>query len=292
VVEASDVAELVHWAEGFLEDHGMAQEVSSPKLESVAGDYIADGFQFFVFDLIEVTSNPRSIEPIIYRFETDFLYYPLVISSLASGETEISLFLLTPGLINLAELPMGMTIGLLYGQPVRFEINGEELRSIDSEIAELLGESAWLTAVKYEGALEALGSDLKLYSGCPTPELTFRSLGGNCTAGEGSTANISLWGNKVLFYGSVIAPTPCHELEAELVIPSNLLYPQGIIVNITAYDRGTICIQCLGEIPFTGEIEHLNPGEYDIIIIYQGQSLRDVRIPPWGKAGKCPHVAG
>lgn len=278
LVRASDVAELIHWAEGFLEDYGMAQEVSSPKLESVAGDYIADGFEFFVFDLIEVTSNPRSIEPIIYRFETDFLYYPLVISSLASGETEISLFLLTPGLINLAELPMGMTIGLLYGQPVRFEIDGEELHSIDSEIAELLGDSAWLTAVKYEGALEALQSDLKLYSGCPTPELTFRSLGGNCTAGEGSTATISLWGNEVLFSGSVIAPTPCHELEAELVIPSNTIYPQGIIVNITAYDRGTICIECLGKLAFSGEIEHLNPGEYDILILYDGSTIAQQRI--------------
>jgi len=156
VVRAGDVAELIHWVEGFLVDRGMVQEISYPKLESVAGGYIAEGFEFFVFDLIAVTSNPRSIEPVIYRFETDFLYYPLVISSLASGETEISLFLLTPGHIDLAELPRGVTTGLLYGQPVRFGINGEELRSIDSGIAELLGDSAWLTVVKYEGALEAL----------------------------------------------------------------------------------------------------------------------------------------
>ena len=279
VVRASDVAELINWAEGFLEDRGMAQDVSSPKLESVAGDYIEEGFEFFVFDLIEVTSDPRSIEPVIYRFETDFLYYPLVISSLASGETEITLFLLTPGLINLAELPMGMTIGLLYGQPVRFEIDGEELRSIDSEIAELLGDSAWLTAVKYEGTLEALQSDLKLHSGRTIPELTFRSVGGNCTADGGSTATISLWDNKVLFSGSLIAPTPCHELEAELVPIVILIYPPRIVVDITAYERpDTICIQCLGEIQFSGEIEQLSPGEYDILILYEGSTIAQQRI--------------
>ena len=279
VVRAGDVAELIHWVEGFLVDRGMVQEISYPKLESVAGGYIAEGFEFFVFDLIAVTSNPRSIEPVIYRFETDFLYYPLVISSLASGETEISLFLLTPGHIDLAELPRGVTTGLLYGQPVRFGINGEELRSIDSGIAELLGDSAWLTAVKYEGALEALESDLKLYSGYRSPKLTFRSLGGNCTAEEGSTATIYLLDDKVLFSGSVIAATPCHELEASLVIPSNILYPQGIIVDITAYERpDIICIQCLGELPFMGEIGQLNPGKYDVLIRYQGSIIMQQRI--------------
>lgn len=287
VVRASDVAELIHWAEGFLEDHGMGQEISSPRLESVAGGYIAEGFEYFVFDLIEVTSNPRSIEPICYRFETDFLYFPLVISSLASGETEISLFLLTPDLINLAELPWGVTVGLMYGQPVQFEINGEELRSIDSEVAELLGDSAWFTAVKYEGALEDLESDLKLASIHRAPELTFHSLDGICAAEEGSTATISLWDDKVFFSGSVIAATPCHELEAELVIPSNIIYPQGIIVDITAHaSPDTSCIQCIGELFFTGEISPLDPGKYDVSILYQGSTIaqQSIEIEPSGSS--------
>ncbi len=287
VVRAGDVAELIHWAEGFLMDHGMAQEISSPRLESVAEGYIAEGYEFFVFDLIEVTSDPRSIEPICYRFETDVLYYPLVISSVASGETEISLFLLTPGLINLAELPPGITVGLLYGQPVRFEINGEELRSIDSEVAELLGDSAWFTAVKYEGALDDLESDLEFDSGRRGPELTFHSLNGSCTAEEGSTATISLLDDKVLFSGTVIAATPCHELGAELVVPSNILYPQGVIVELTAYESpDTTCIQCIGELPFTGEISQLDPGEYDIFILYEGSTIAQQRIEiePLGSA--------
>jgi hypothetical protein len=278
VVRAVEVMELIQWAEEFLEDHGMAQKISSPKLESVAGDYIEEGFEFFVFDLIEVTSNPRSIEPIIYRFETDFLYYPLVISSLASGETKISLFLLTPGVINFAELPKGMTIGLSYGQPVQFEINGEELRSIYSEIAELLGDSAWLTAVQYDGDLKDLESDLKLYGVRTIPELTFHFLNGSCAAEGESTATISLWNDKVLFYGSVIAPTPCHELEAELVISTTPIYPPRIIVDITAEDGDTICIQCIGEIDFSGEIENLGPGEYDILIFYEGRIIAQQRI--------------
>lgn len=286
VVQVNDVTELIHWAQDFLAQRGMEHDISSPKLESVVGRYVEEGMEFFVFDLIEVTSDPESIEPIAYQFETDFLYYPLVISSLASGETEITLFLLTPGVINLAELPRGMHVGLHYGQPVQFELNGGELQSIDSEIAELVGGSAWLTAVKYEGDLEDLESDLKVYSGRSNPELAFVYSGGTCTAEGQSTASISLRGNRVFFSGSVIAPTPCHELEAELRNPIPLIYPQRIIVDITAYERpGTICILCIGEIPFKGRIRYLDPGEYVFLISYQGQILAQQRIeiPPPGE---------
>ncbi|TET39918.1 MAG: DUF2330 domain-containing protein [Dehalococcoidia bacterium] len=279
VVRASDTEELVQWAQGFLEDRGIEHDISSPKLESVVGRYIEDGIEFFVFDLIEVTSDPGSIEPIIYQFETDSLYYPLVISSLASGETEISLFLLTPGIIDFAELPRGMHLGLHYGQPVRFQLDEGELRAIDSEIAQLLGDGAWLTAVKYDGDLEDLESDLRIYSGGGSAELAFLSLGGSCTAVEESEATISLRGDRVFFSGSVIAPTPCHELRAELEIPPAEIYPQMIIVNISAEELpGTICIQCIGEIPFKGEIRNLDPGEYDVLMLYQGRTIAQQRV--------------
>jgi len=272
VVKVSDVTELIYWADGFLGDKGLEYNIASPKLESIVEGYIGGGFEFFVFDLIELTTAPHSIEPILYRFETDFLYYPLVISSLASGETDISLFLLTPCAIDLAELPGGMHVGLYYGEPVRFEIGGGELDSIAPEIAGLLGDRAWLTAVKYHGDLENLESDLNLYSGRSSPELAFVSPGGSCTGtGEGSGATVSLRGDRVFFSGCVIAPTPCHQLDAELVIPTSSSYPQTIIVDITAQETfSTICIQCIGEILFKGEIRNLDPGEYEILVCYQG----------------------
>jgi hypothetical protein len=41
VVKAADSAELVRWAEKFLEDAGIGHRISSPKLELLVGDYIA-----------------------------------------------------------------------------------------------------------------------------------------------------------------------------------------------------------------------------------------------------------
>jgi len=112
------------------------------------------------------------------------------------------------------------------------------------------------------------------------PELIFHSLSGSCAAVEESTANISLEDGKVLFSGSVSTPTPCYDLEAEveLIDSSNTGYPQVIVVNITTHERQGECIQCIGEIPFSGEIGPFDTGEYDILILHEGSTIGEQMI--------------
>jgi hypothetical protein len=96
VAKATDAVELIKWAEQFLARNQIQYQISSPELETLAAQYIDDGIQFFVFDLIELSADQKSVEPIVYRFQSDTLYFPLKISSIIPGYTELSLFLLTP----------------------------------------------------------------------------------------------------------------------------------------------------------------------------------------------------
>ena len=242
VVKAADSAELVRWAEEFLKEAGIEHRISSPRLELVTGEYIARGINFFVFDLIEVSSEPKSIEPIVYRFDTAFLYYPLKISTLAEGWTDINLFLLTPQPPDLhwlpqgSELPQGMEIGKFYGRNgpefIQFSVSEDELAAIDKSLANLLEGNAWLTAMSYHGDLAGLAKDLKLYKVSPTPELVFNCYQGRCASEQKSQAVIGTFGNTIVVYGLAIAPTPCYELVAKLIIPPTFVYPPTIIVDI------------------------------------------------------------
>lgn len=292
VVKAGDSAELVHWAEKFLKDAGIEHEISSPKLESLVNSYITRGINFFVFDLVEVTSEPKSIEPIMYRFDTGFLYYPLKISTLASGWTDISLFLLTPQLVNLywlpigSEVPRGLEIGRFYGnrgaQPIQFKVAQKELVSIDRSIAGLLGGDAWLIAMGYHGDLAGLTQDLKLGWISPNPKLVFDCYQSRCASEQKSQAIIGTLGDTIVAHGLVITPTPCYGLKAKLEIPPTFAYPPTIIVDITAQGKPGVCIECLGEIPFRVEIGNLAPRTYDVIIQYQNKILDQERVvlPP------------
>jgi hypothetical protein len=162
VAKATDAAEFIKWAEDFLAQHQIQHQISSPKLESLAAQYIQEGIQFFVFDLVELSPDQNSVEPIVYQFRSDTLYFPLKISSIIPGETQISLFLLTPErLTDASQLPesqysfdgaveekVGMKVARANGKRVQFELDEEELASIDPRLSELLAGHAWLTAVQ------------------------------------------------------------------------------------------------------------------------------------------------
>ena len=157
VAKATDAAGFVNWADDFLARNEIQYEISSPELEALAAQYIDDGIQFFVFDLIELSPDQKSVEPIVYQFQSDTLYFPLKISSIIPGYTRISLFLLTPEpLVGVTELPesyynvpsgatrtYGIRVATSRNKLIRFNLAKDELESIDQRVADLLEKHAW-----------------------------------------------------------------------------------------------------------------------------------------------------
>ena len=160
IVEANNVSEFIKWAEDYLAGHGIEKGISGEKLEMVISDYIERGLKFFVFDLTDVSEERESVKPIIYRFESDFLYYPLEISKLASGDVDIDVFAVTKDKIESASISELEIAEYWDGTPVEFRINEEEIEEISPEISALFEGGAWLTALNYSGALEDLEGDL------------------------------------------------------------------------------------------------------------------------------------
>jgi len=167
VVQPKNIAEFASWIEIFLKDNNITQGAYLQNFESILKSYIVNGFDYFVLDLIELSARQKSVEPIFYEFETNSIYYPLKISSLASGETKITLFLLTREAVDqLFCFPFRFAY---YGSdpsilnpPVQFTIKGWEIRSIDENSSHLFGNSAWFTALQYSGPNSALTEDFAL----------------------------------------------------------------------------------------------------------------------------------
>jgi len=172
VVDASDALALLEWAKNFLEENEISREISLQTFKPAIEDYMARGFRFFVIDLIEMSSQQKSVEPILYRFETRFLYYPLRISSPIPGNTKISLFLLTKGKIqSFPFYPPYYPLRVAYYRtgnhiaPIQFNLTNGQLSIIDLRIGELFEEEAWLTVLEYEGQLRGLTMDLMIAEG-------------------------------------------------------------------------------------------------------------------------------
>ena len=166
-VKAEDSTELVNWINDFLDENGV-EETSLQDFESVVEDYMNRGFRYYVLDLITVSSEERSVDPILYRFNSSFLYYPLVISSPIDGNTQITLFLLTDGKDVTDYWPMQPAHYFdpetrNWGtQPIQFVLSKGELSKIDLRVGEIFQDSAWLTVLKFEGQLNSLQRDLMI----------------------------------------------------------------------------------------------------------------------------------
>jgi len=169
VVEAGNVSEFVGWMEEFLLKNGITQEVSLQDFELIIQDYMSRGFHFYVLDLLELSPDLKSVEPILYEFDTSFLYYPLLITTPIGGEGKITLFLITEGLFEDGYYPLekALYLGLDFFQPIQFWLSNEELSTIDSSMADLFENKAIMTVLTYEGPLDKLTGDMAITETSP-----------------------------------------------------------------------------------------------------------------------------
>ena len=179
VAKANDYAGFLEWARDFVGEAGFSLP---SRAEPVIEQYIEDNVRYFVFDIVEITEEERSIEPIVYEFETPVLYYPLVISTLIPGETKITLFIIQPSSLSYRPAPSPFRLAY-YGRPwwthpwtpdapppsllpmfsISFSITPQELARIDPQIAKMFdSDRARLSVLEYKGPLRELTTDLRL----------------------------------------------------------------------------------------------------------------------------------
>ncbi len=171
VVKASDTSELSSWMDDFLENSGVDDVVSLGNFESVVEEYMNRGFRYYVLDLITVSLEERSVDPILYRFNSDFLYYPLVITSPVSGDTEITLFVLTEDKVDEDYYPLqkaNYRVPNGSWKPIEFVLSKGDLSKIDLRVGEIFQYKAWLTVLKYDGKASSLNKDLMISGYTPT----------------------------------------------------------------------------------------------------------------------------
>ncbi|OQX50842.1 MAG: hypothetical protein B5M53_11750 [Candidatus Cloacimonas sp. 4484_209] len=148
--------------------------------------YIKNRFNFFILDVVEVGKEKNSIEPIVYSFKTPYLYFPLEISSIVPGETNIDLFLLSKHKLNLQDTGTGLVPGLYYGynyhpEPeksvedktvqkvneetsniIQLELTPRQQRKISKDIDRLFWGNVYLSTLRYHGETDGLRNDLLL----------------------------------------------------------------------------------------------------------------------------------
>ena len=96
VMKINDAEAFRQWVNDYFTGRGLPVRKAYPEIEAVAEDYVKRGLPWFVFDFVEISPQVRFIEPLMYRFTTRDLYYPLKTSNTFGGDGDINLFVLAP----------------------------------------------------------------------------------------------------------------------------------------------------------------------------------------------------
>jgi hypothetical protein len=158
VVKVQNSDYFLQWVQGFLRDQGATDLRVNPDFVKVIGNYLERGYDWFVFDTIDVGTELGSHEPVEFRFKSDQLYYPLEISTLETGKTKVDLLLVTPS-------PLKGYGGLTFAvdREKHHELSEVELDNVSPEWAAFMGvPSMTMQQVRIKGDIRAMKTDLLL----------------------------------------------------------------------------------------------------------------------------------
>ena len=126
---------FISWVEKYLKSAGVDNPIIPESIKVSVTEYLADGFSWFVFDVIDLDEFLKTNDAIQYRFATQSLFYPMRISRTGEGSTSVELLILTPRLLsNFPGIPLG-GVRLMH-EPI--SISSYELRSLNEEMDALL----------------------------------------------------------------------------------------------------------------------------------------------------------
>ena len=149
VVKIESPDHFVQWARDFAGAHGASNLSISEDLNRTVGDHLARNISYFVFDIVDLTVELETSQPMVYLFNTSYLYYPLKITfetldERMAGFHKINIFLITDGVLGSGVHEFtGVHAGAGIDEFIEF--TRTELRSVSGPMAGLFNRSAFAT---------------------------------------------------------------------------------------------------------------------------------------------------
>jgi len=168
-VKVNDLNDFLDWVQDFAFGKGFEQKQISAGFKQGIDNYLKKEVNYFVFDVINADQKEVSIEPLVYRFESDFLYFPILISGISEiseSSTQIDLFLITDKQVEFNDIPHDYYKDgwfYNYGHREAVSLTLLELESISLDVSDLFQSSVYVQKASIHKKLSDLNKDLMLF---------------------------------------------------------------------------------------------------------------------------------
>jgi hypothetical protein len=149
VVKLENNDHFIQWTRNFAVSQGVSDFAIDEKLNRSVADHLNRSISYFVFDIVSVTAEKRTAEPLAYFFNTTFLYYPLKVTYDALPDSywernRISVFLVADGVVREED---SYVPGVYFTGGVHeyIEFSTSELRRVFGPMGALFSRNAFVT---------------------------------------------------------------------------------------------------------------------------------------------------
>jgi hypothetical protein len=167
VIKINDLQGLRDW------EYLKTMNIDSSKIDSnflnALNNYMLRGINYFAFDRVDIGSQEKTINPIIYHFNTNYLYYPIKITAFSptavngKNTDNIHLFLITKNQLN-DPLNIFNSRYVNWRHHDNIKLSFDELKNVSDKISALFTSDVYATEFTYNGALADTKDDIIIYS--------------------------------------------------------------------------------------------------------------------------------
>ena len=159
IIKINEIIQFRNWVNEFFKKRGLPAKKEYPEVESIAADYVGRGIKYFVFDFVELTTETQSVKPLIYRFDSKEIYYPLKTSNTFGGKGGIDLIFIGPGTLCSTPPTPYAPCSHLFGKFRIFNI------STSAEIQQMEASKIYPAEEEFFGGYNAIFMQLLSYYG-------------------------------------------------------------------------------------------------------------------------------
>jgi hypothetical protein len=151
VVRMISNTHFVDWVRAFAASEGVHNFSVTPELNTSVGGHIARGLEYFVFDMVDLGTAKKTSEPLIYRFNTTYAFYPVdltyaMLNPSMRNYNQVRLFFVLSGVPkenHFSELALYEGPG--FSEYIEFSTS--ELGTVSPEVASLFEKRAFVSTI-------------------------------------------------------------------------------------------------------------------------------------------------
>lgn len=191
VVKVNNLDDFLNWIKSFAQGKGLVVKEISQEFREGIESYLKRDIKYFIFDVINAGEEKESIQPLIYKFDSNYIFYPLIItgvSEVAESQARVQVFLITND-----EVEEIYWRG--FGYPVELAL--KELEEVSEDIADLFDSNVRVRNFNYYGRFENIETDLMIYPQIWTKNLARGNQGEDVMALQKILINEGVWDSEV-----------------------------------------------------------------------------------------------